>query len=74
MDNQGIYGRPPLDFKNACDRDRIARIRSQAINGFGGENNQAAAAQHFRGHADRSLIRSLNDARRIQPNPLGSIV
>src|ERR1700724_608162 len=47
MDNKRIDARTTLGFENSCDRDRIKRIRCEAVNGFGRQRHNLALAQQF---------------------------
>lgn len=66
MNNQWIDCGTPLDLKDARNGDWVAGVCSEAVYGFGWENNQAAATQYVGCRVDSSLMRSLNGARWIQ--------
>ena len=48
-----IEGRPPLHFEDVRNRDRIAGVCSEAVDGFRRECHQAAGSDNLSGFSDR---------------------
>jgi hypothetical protein len=44
MKDDGVERRAAFDFKNSCHGCRVARIRAEAVDGFGGERNETSIA------------------------------
>jgi len=49
MQDQRVVGRTALDFEDAPQRRRVARVRTEAIDGLGRKNDKLAVTQSRNG-------------------------
>jgi len=67
VDDERMRGGPPLDREDALDGADVLGIRTEAVDGLGGEGHEASSAQHAGSLLD--VVGLAHQQRRVQFSP-----
>ena len=71
MDDERMRGGSPLDREDTLDGADVFGIRTESVDGFGGEGNEASCAQHAGSLLD--VVGLAHQSRRFQSSPCAMV-